>query len=50
MKGVKTTFWVSTILNGLFIIPGVFFLTALFHWKKPMIISYWSHHRLNKVF
>ncbi len=121
MKGIKITFWVSTILIGLFIIPGVFFLNdpfALegtkhlglplwFHWElgilKPigalaillpfvgnrikewayfglfldvcsafyalawvdgmkgstffpiivlvlLIVSYWSHHRLNKVF
>ncbi|MGV3612480.1 MAG: DoxX family protein [Fluviicola sp.] len=28
MKGVKITFWISTGLIGLFIIPGIFFLNT----------------------
>lgn len=30
MKSVKITFWVSTILIALSIIPGVFFLNDIF--------------------
>nr|WP_294861804.1 DoxX family protein [uncultured Fluviicola sp.] len=35
MKGVKITFWVSTGLIGLFIIPGVFFLNTPFAKEVP---------------
>lgn len=121
MRGIKITFWISTGLIGLFIIPGVFFLNSplakeginhldlplWFHWELgilkaigalvlllpfagnrikewayfglaldmlsavfalawvdglrgttffPLVVlavlavSYWSHHKLNKVF
>lgn len=35
MKGVKITFWISTGLIGLFIIPGVFFLNTPFAKAVP---------------
>ncbi len=48
MKAAKITFWVSTALIGLFIIPGVFFLNQPFALEgtKHLGLPLWFHWEL----
>ncbi len=48
MKSVKIMFWISTILIGLFIIPGVFFLNTPFALEgtKHLELPLWFHWEL----
>jgi len=48
MKGVKITFWISTSLIGLFIIPGVFFLNSTLAKEgiRHLDLPLWFHWEL----
>lgn len=48
MKSVKITFWISTLLIGLFIIPGIFFINTPFAMEgiKHLGLPMWFHWEL----